>query len=191
MIEFQTSAKKLNLEGRDTLIFTSKQAVKTAFALNPDIIYYPALSIGKATTKTLNSLGFNVLHSSQEFYGEKLAHDIQKDFFDKKLLYLRPQKVSSDIKKLLQESLIDIEEQVIYQTKCKLYEPSDKPPKDSIIIFTSPSTIHCFLENFSWDDSYIAVVIGEATRRHLPKEAHYRVASKPLIEACVQKAVEI
>ena len=34
-------------------------------------------------------------------------------------------------------------------------------------------------------------MIGEATKVHLPNDAHYEVADRPLIEACITKAKEI
>jgi len=190
-IEFETLAKRLNLKGRNSLIFTSKQAVITAFLIDPRIIHYPALSIGKATTKTLVDLGFEVIHSAKEFYGEVLTNDIVERFFDKKLLYLRPQEVSSDIANILKEAHIDIEEQIIYQTRCKAYLPTQKPPKGSIIIITSPSTLKCFVRNFGWDSSYEVVAIGEVSSQHLPQNTIYHLASQPLIEACIAKALEI
>lgn len=188
IIEFETLNQPLELEGRDILIFTSKQAVKRAYAIDEKIVHYPALSIGSATKKALEALGIKVLHSASKFYGEVLAKDIQEKFNDKKLLYLRPQKVSTDIKEALKNRAIDIKEQIIYQTRCKEYGSEHKPPKGSIIIFTSPSTIRCFLQNFEWESSYSAVVIGKATLQHLPKEAHYEIAHQPLIDECIVKA---
>jgi len=191
MITFKTTSDTLALEDRDLLIFTSKQAVKSAYAINPSFIKTPTLSIGKATSKVLKDLGANVVHSADRFYGEVLIQDIQSYFADRKLLYLRPQKVSTDIKKALKDTTIDIQEQIIYQTECKHYKAKDKPPKNSIIIFTSPSTIACFLENFVWESSYTAVIIGKATLKHLPHNAKYTVASEPLIDACIAKALSI
>jgi len=188
MIQFERVADALLLEGCDTLIFTSKEAVKQAYAINRSITNYPAIAIGSATQKALEALGIDVIHSAQKFYGEVLAKDIQEYFADKKLLYLRPKKVSTNIKELLKNSAIDIEEQIIYQTICKEYNGDHKPPQGSIIIFTSPSTIRCFLQNFEWESSYSAVVIGKATLQYLPKEAHYQIAHQPLIEACIKKA---
>jgi uroporphyrinogen-III synthase len=191
MIEFHVVATSLKLHQRDTIIFTSKQAVQSAYTIDQNIIHYPAITIGSATQKAFESLGGTVLYSAKKFYGEELASDIKKDFCHKRLLYLRPKKVSTDIKALLSDTQIDISEQIIYETSCKFYNQRAKPPKDSIIIFTSPSTIRCFLKNFEWDSSYIAIVIGEATLKHLPSNATYHIAHTPLLEACVYKAFEI
>ena len=71
------------------------------------------------------------------------------------------------------------------------YEIKDKPSKNAIIIFTSPSTIRCFFENFIWDESYTAVAIGTATKTHFPPNTKLYVADNPRIDACIVKAKEI
>jgi len=47
------------------------------------------------------------------------------------------------------------------------------------------------LKNFTWDESYTAVVIGEATKEHLPENARYEVADTALIDSCIAKATQI
>lgn len=191
MIRFSLLASTIDLSRSDTLMFTSKQAVKSVEALNPEWKKYPCLAIGSATAKEIRSLGGEVFYQPKSFYGKTLGHDIITIFKDKKILYLRPKEVSFDSKNFLQEKGLEIQEQIIYETFCISYEKKEKPVKDAIIIFTSPSTIHCFLKNFEWDESYTAVVIGESTRIHLPAHARYEVADTPLINACILKAKEI
>jgi uroporphyrinogen-III synthase len=69
-----------------------------------------------------------------------------------------------------------------------MYEKKDKPVKGAIIIFTSPSTIACFFKNFDWDESYSAVVIGEATKVHLNNDMQSFTSDKQSIDACILKA---
>jgi uroporphyrinogen-III synthase len=172
-------------------MFTSKQAVRSAEALNPEWKKYPCLSIGSATAKEIESLGGKICYQAKSFYSETLSQDIIAQFHDKKILYLRPKEVSFDSKNLLANAGIELHEQIIYETSCIRYEKKEKPGKNAIIIFTSPSTIHCFLKNFEWDESYTAIVIGEATRIHLPTDARYEVADTPLIDACIEKAKSV
>jgi uroporphyrinogen-III synthase len=188
MIRFTTVADHLELEDVDTLMFTSKQAVKVADSLDADWKNYPCVAIGGATKKQIEALGGRVIYHPTEFYGEVLSRDIAAFFKERKLLYLRPREVSFDAKAYLAREGIVLKEQIIYETGCLSYDHADAPKKDAIIIFTSPSTIHCFFRNFEWDESYTAVVIGESTRVHLPKEVSYVVADKPLIVSCIEKA---
>ncbi len=191
MIEFSLTANTIEFGESDTLMFTSKQAVKSAEAIDPSWKKYPTVAIGGATKAQIEALGGRVIYHPEYFYGKSLAEDIVRFFSDRKLLYLRPKEVSFDSKTYLQKVGIALQEQIIYETACRKYARQMKPEEGSIIIFTSPSTIRCFLKNFGWDSSYKAVVIGEATKAHLPSEAETYVADRPLIDACVEKAREV
>jgi len=191
MIRFQTVANEVDLSDCDVLMFTSKQAVKSVDQLNPEWKNIPSLAIGSATAMQIEKLGGKVLYQPNSFYGKILSQDIIEKFHDKKILYLRPKEVSFDSKSFLASSGISLDEQIIYETICIDYKEDATPTEDAIIIFTSPSTIHCFLKNFTWDESYTAVVIGEATKEHLPTNARYVVADTPRIDACISKAKNI
>jgi uroporphyrinogen-III synthase len=191
MISFSLLDTSLDFASCDTLMFTSKQAVKSAEALNPEWKNIPSLAIGASTAKQIEKLGGNVLYQPKSFYGKTLSQEIITNFKSLNIMYIRPKIVSFDSKKFLEKAGIKIEERIIYETMCQCYSQKEKPKKGAIIIFTSPSTIHCFLKNFSWDFSYTAVVIGESTKIHLPKNASYVVADLPLIDACITKAKEI
>ena len=191
MITFKLIEQELDLSGYDMLMFTSKQAVKSAESINVEWKKLPCLAIGEATTKQITALGGKVIHQAKDFYAKRLNYDIVSKFKTKKILYLRPEEVSFDSKSFLAKEGILLEEKILYKTYCVRYSKAQAPLRDSIIIFTSPSTIKCFLKNFDWDESYIAIVIGEATKVHLPKNVQFRVADKPLIDACIKKAKEI
>ena len=191
MIRFETIAKDLNLGACDLLMFTSKQAVKSAEALNPAWKMIPSLAVGAATAKEIEALGGSVLYQPTSFDGQTLSQEIVEKFHDKKILYLRPQTVSFDAKTFLHQSGIEIEEQILYKTSCMTYEPSAAPKRNAIIIFTSPSTIDCFFKNFTWNESYTAVVIGKTTQAHLPKNVRCEVSEVATIDACIQKAKEV
>jgi len=191
MISFSIVEQTLAFEGYELLMFTSKQAVVSADKLNPNWKEIPCLAIGSATAKQIEVLGGTVQYQPKSFYGETLSHDIVSKFKGKKILYLRPKEVSFNSKDFLQKEGIFLDEKIIYETACMQYTNEEKPDKNAIIIFTSPSSIHCFLKNFEWDKSYVAVVIGEATKKHLPVNACYEVADTPLIDACITKATQL
>jgi len=188
MIRFETIAQKIDFSSCDTLMFTSKQAVVTADSIDERWKEYPCIAIGPATKKQIEVLGGEVVYFPKAFYGESLSQDIADFFRERKLLYLRPREVSFDSKGYLAKVGITLEEQIIYETGCHYYPSEEKPEKGAVIIFTSPSTIHCFFKNFDWDESYTAVVIGKATKVHLPKNANFVVADEPLIASCIEKA---
>jgi uroporphyrinogen-III synthase len=190
MIKFNLIANSLDLEKYDALIFTSKQAVVFANSLNRNWIYKKILAVGKATAKIAKELGAKDVYNPQKFYGKTLANDIIKHFKNYKLLYIRPKVVAFDTKSFLQKEGIDIKEKIIYETVCN--KPQIKSlEKNSIIIFTSPSTIECFFKTFNWDSSFKAVVIGKTTLENLPKNIKVYVAKEQTISSCVERAKEI
>ncbi|MEY3091042.1 MAG: hypothetical protein RL113_1358 [Pseudomonadota bacterium] len=191
MIEFSLVKTMIDFSQCDLLMFTSKQAVKSAELLDPDWKKKPCLAIGDATAKEIVTLGGEVVYQSEESYGKALSNAIKQKFSDQKILYLRPKEVSFDAKDFLAQRGITLEEAVIYETSCIRYAKEKQPPPKSFIIFTSPSTVHCFLKNFEWDESYTAVVIGDVTGKHLPEHISYKVADKQTIDACIEKAGEI
>ena len=191
MIQFSLLEVEIDLSMCDTLMFTSKQAVKSAELLNLKWKDIPCIAIGQATVDTIESLGGKVMHQAKSFYAQTLTEDIVARFIDRNILYLRPKEVSFDSKTFLKKAGLTLQEQIIYETSCIKYENKDKPAKNAIIIFTSPSTIHCFLENFDWDESYTAIVIGEESKKHLPLNVRYEVADMPLIDVCIDKAKQI
>ena len=191
MISFKLVADTIDFTGCDTLMFTSKQAVVSADKIDKRWKNYPSIAIGGATKKKIEALGGEVIYHPKYFYGEVLAKDIKSYFFDKKLLYLRPKEISFDSRAYLSQEGIELQEQILYETSCKTYKIEEQPKKGAVIIFTSPSTIHCFFKNFSWDASYRAVLIGEATKKHLPKECLYLIADEALIDSCIKKSKEI
>jgi len=188
MIRFETVTDRIDYQGCDTLMFTSKQAVVCAEELDPDWKRFPAVAIGPATASRIRELGGTVLHQPEKFYGKSLAEDLAGFFRERRLLYLRPETVSFDSRAYLEQAGIELREQIIYRTACRHYRAEEAPPPNSIIVFTSPSTIHCFLKNFLWREDYRAVVIGTATLEHLPEGCRYAVAQTPSIDACVAKA---
>jgi len=191
MITFSLMASEIDFSVCDTLMFSSKQAVKSAELIDTNWKQYPCIAIGGATKKQIEALGGRVIHHPVNFYADVLAEDIIQHFSTRKLLYLRPKKVSFDSKRYLQKAGIFLHEQVIYRTSCLAYDAKEAPAEGAIIIFTSPSSIDCFLKNFVWQASYTAVVIGHATKVHLPEGVSWAVADVPLIDACVDKAREL
>ena len=122
MITFLITVKSIDFSKSDTLIFTSKQAVISANAINENWKKYPCIAIGPATKKQIETLGGKVIYTPKDFYGESLSADITRFFSDKKLLYLRPKEISFDSKGFLEKEGITLEEQIIYETSCIAYE---------------------------------------------------------------------
>jgi len=191
MISFTLVESSIDLSSINMLLFTSKQAVVSIDEISSDWKKIPAVAVGKATKKKILELGGEVVYTSTTAYGKDLADDLLKYFSDKSILYIRPQTVAFDILDYLSSKKVKILEKILYKTACCSYTSKDKPLEGAIIIFTSPSSIKCFFNNFEWEKSYCAVLIGKTTQKHLPSYCDFEVADEPLIDACIQKAKEI
>jgi uroporphyrinogen-III synthase len=107
----------------------------------------------------------------------------------KKVLYLRAKKIIYDISSKLNSLGVDCDEAIVYETKCTKYVDKYKFNKGSIFIFTSPSTIDCFFDNFTWDNSYSAIVIGKTTLSYLPKHIkNVFLSNDKSIQSCIDIA---
>jgi len=93
---------------------------------------------------------------------------------------------SKEIKELAHNKDISLE---LFITKERYEEIKNKfgiPKKGDIFIFTSPSTIKCFLNSFNWDKNYKAVAIGTRTASYFKGEI---VTSEiQTIENCIKIA---
>lgn len=174
----------------DALVFTSKNAVYSLDSFNKEWKKIPSFVIAPKTAKVVESLGGKIAFIGNSGHGNEFAQELIPVLSNKRVLYIKAKKVVSNLAGLLKEALIDVDELVAYETACNSLQNREIPAKNSVIIFTSPSTIECFFENFSWDESYKAVVIGHTTANYLPKHISYVVSKTTSIDDCISLAKE-
>ena len=190
VIHFHYYDTELSLNRYDALIFTSKNGVKALDEINGCWKSKPIYSIGSATSRAVRELGGEVVYEAKSSYGDNFAEEIKTHLGGKKVLFLRPKVVTSQLNTILRDAGVDLDEEIIYETRCTECEGLQKPPPESYIIFSSPSTITCFFRCFVWDESYTAVVIGEKTASCMPHEVPYLLSKKQTIDACIALAKE-
>jgi uroporphyrinogen-III synthase len=164
----------------DSVIFTSKNAV-LALASHADKLSTKTLySIGKKTTKAIKALGLEVAYEASDSHGDAFAQELVGKIKGK-LLYPKATKVLSHLIETLHPMSVDVYETVCAKSDVVL-------EKDSMIIFSSPSSIECFLANYSWSEGYKAVSIGKTTTKHLPSYIIAQQASEQSLESCIALA---
>jgi len=174
----------------DALVFTSKNAVYALDSFNPKWKSVPCFVIAQKTANVLEQLGGNVAFIGNSGHGNDFASELIPVLKNKRVLYLRAKKVVSNLVSLLKEAHINVDEAIIYETACNKIKHLEVPKPGSVIIFSSPSTIECFFENFSWESSYKAVAIGQTTAQYLPTYVPYVVSKTTSIEDCIALAKE-
>ena len=180
--------KDVDLAGLDALIFSSKNGVKAIDRINPAWKELPSYSIGQGTSDMVNELGGKVVYSARSSYGDDFAKEIRTMLKGKKALFLRAKVVTSSLNTILEDAGVLLSEEVVYETQCGDCKTLKKPEKGSYLIFSSPSTIECFFNCFSWDESYRAVVIGDKTASYMPKDVPFTQAPKQTIPSCIELA---
>jgi len=171
----------------DALIFTSKNAIYALDRLNNSWKNIDSYAIAPKTSEILKEHNSKLVFTGTFSHGDEFASELTPHLKNKKVLYVKGEKSVSNLFNILKDSKIDIEEMVVYKTICSKKE-LEAPIDNSIIIFTSPSSIKCFFNKINWHKSYKAVVIGKTTAKYMPKNIEYKVSLTQSIEACVKLA---
>jgi uroporphyrinogen-III synthase len=191
MFEIRPLYKKIDYSVYDALIFTSKNAFLSIDKMDEEWKKKPAYVIAAQTAKILETLGGKLAFVGKTGHGNSFALEIADLLKGKRVLYLGPKEVVSNLVSILSENGVFCDAEVIYETVCKKYDEKIKLPKNSTIIFSSPSTIKCFFQNAEWDESYNAIAIGETTAKSFPSYIVPYIADTTSLESCVSKALEI
>ncbi len=180
---------KINFEGVDYLLFTSKNGVRAVDYLTDRWKKYPSFAIGEATAKEIKSRGGKVEYVAKKAYGDEFAKEINKKYTQKTFLFLRAKKIVSDIRGYFKNNIL--KEVVVYETLCNTPEEILKKP--AIVIFSSPSTVECFSRVNDFEN-VLPIAIGKKTKNALlkfVKENQIIMPKKPSIKECIKLAKEI
>ncbi len=170
----------------NSLIVTSKKALTALEMMGAPWRDKHLFAVGEATAEAVRSLGGSVYYCA-EGYGEALAKTIIRSYPLGKYLYCRGKEVATDVGGLLRRSNVRVDDAVVYTTRCDTDIRADIP-KGSVIIFTSPKTVRCFLKNWEWDASWKAVAIGKTTAKALPKTIAVSLPASPSFSEAVALA---
>jgi len=188
MIGINFFHKKIDLQSYDALIFTSKNGVRAIDKIDKSWTKKDIYSIGQGTSREIKKHNANLVYTAKSSYGDSFALEIKERLKNQKVLFLRAKVVTSKLNKILLDADIDLDEEIVYETVCRVYKEKRLVDKNSIIIFTSPTTVNCFLKNFKWDKSYKAVSIGKVTANFVPSFVDNIISEKQTIENCIQIA---
>lgn len=191
MIEIHYQDSDIDIKSYDALIFTSKNAIIGIDSISPAWKQIPSYVIAPQTAKILKEMGGKLTFTGKAKHGNEFAHEIIPLLENKKVLYVRGKDLVSGLVTILQDNKISCDEVIVYETACKSYENPPILPKNSVIIFSSPSTIKCFFKNNIWDESFTAIAIGNTTAKHFPPHIEPIVSDNTSLEFCVKKAIEI
>ncbi len=191
VFEIYSIKSTIDFKKYDALVFTSKNAIYSINSFNTQWKDIPSYAIAPQTASIIKRLGGNLEFVGKKNHGDHFALELLKPLKGKKVLYLRGSKVVSKLYETLTKNDIICDEAIVYESTCKKYNEPFNLPKNSVIIFSSPSTIECFLKNSSWDESFKAIAVGKTTAKYFPEYISAIIADDISIKACIDKALEV
>jgi len=178
---------EINLSEFDALVATSKNAFK-ALKFNGILpINLPVFAIANSCATSAREFGFSEIYTGQNAHGDDFAREILPLLKDKKVLYLKGKDSASNFLEILQKGGVNIKAVIAYENVLNPCKMELKPPKNSILIFSSPINVRNFLTNFGWDESYQTISIGKITAKEL-KFSTPLVSQSQDINACIALA---
>ena len=174
----------INFSEYDYMIITSKQASKALQQYDSsEYVCKKALCVSTQTAKSYEDLGGVILEVG-DGYGDALTSKIKSYPRNTKWLYLRAKVVASDFVEVCKNDGYDISEIVAYESKCSQDILDIKVDNGSVLIFTSPSSVKCYLKRHKINELDMVIVIGKTTGKALPFGVSYRVSQNASIDSC-------
>jgi len=175
----------------DYLIITSKQTINALEQYDREqYICKKALCVSDSSAEYFESLGGSILDSASG-YGDDLGSIIKTYPKDVKWLYIHGKVTASDFSKVMLDKGFTIDEHVLYESRCSNEILDVEVEKDAVLIFTSPSSVKCYLKNNQIKQSNKVVVIGKTTAKALPQNVKYEFSEQRSIASCIEKAKTI
>ena len=191
MFEIEPQVSAIDFASYDALIVTSQNALLSVDTMGSTWKTRPVYAIAPKTAQVVKQLGGHLRFVGKTKHGDSFAQELLEPLKGQRVLYLRGAKSVSNLTSILNENGVACDEAIVYKTVCKSYPEKIVLPKHATVIFSSPSTIDCFLKNAEWDESYRAIAIGETTARHFPSTITPVIADTTSLESCVSKAIAL
>ncbi|MFA6138469.1 MAG: uroporphyrinogen-III synthase [Sulfurimonas sp.] len=181
----------INFSKYDYLIITSKQASEALKQYHKnEYLDMPALCVSVQSALSYENIGGKILAIGGG-YGENLANKIKTFPKETKWLYLRAKEVASNFVATCRDEGYLIEEVIGYESECSKEIEHVRVEEDAVLIFTSPSSVTCFLKNHVLSSSNKIIVIGKTTASALPKGTDCIISEETSIESCINLGIHL
>ena len=171
------------VENYDYFIITSQQISEIFKNFNITELL-PSLCVSQKSAEAYEQIGGEIL-SIGCGYGDNLERIIKEYPKERRWLYLRAKVVASDFVQRCKNDGYNIDEEIVYESFCSDEILNVKVEESATLIFTSPSSVECFLKNNTFSLEHNIIVIGKTTAKKLPKNVDYVESQLRTIESCV------
>lgn len=188
-LHISTFTPKIDFKNYDFLIITSKQIVEVLKDYDESWKSLPVLAVSKTTAETVQKAGGKILEFGSG-YGDNLVEIISSYSKEKRWLYLRAKEVASSFAFTCKQNGFYIDEIILYETFCTDECLDVNVEDDATLVFTSPSSVKCFLKHHTFYEKQNIIVIGTTTAKAIPHGIQYKIADEPTMQSCIKKAQE-
>lgn len=171
------------------VVLTSKQSIIALEQYTPEWKKLPCICVSEGTAEAARQEGVSNLHIG-DGYGRSIPDLMVQKKLKGRWLYVRPKVVASDWMKRV-SSEITIDEAIVYETTCNEESAGMQIAEDGVLIFTSPSSIECFLKYYTLLPSHSIVTIGKTTCDAFKTTQTVLISPEPSIASAVKFAQKI
>jgi len=172
------------------VVFTSKQGIEAVEAYPIEWKNLRCICVSDPTAEYARQRGVMDVEVAQG-YGETIPGLLISGSHKGKWLYPRPKVVASSWVDQVRAHGIMIDEAIVYETVCNPEAHLETIEKDAVLIFTSPSSVECFLQRMPILPTHTVVVIGTTTQKALPSGIDAYVSEEQRVASVVSLACQI
>ena len=188
-LEFTFFKPDIDFSKYDYLVITSKQALNALKQYDKDeYIDKKGLCVSDGSAKSYKALGGSILDLG-DGYGMELINIVKKYPKKTRWLYPRAKVTATNFYETLQKDGYNIDDYIVYQSSCSKDILEFRADDDAVLIFTSPSSVNCYLKNNTIKTTHKVVVIGRSTADALPSDVAYETSDLRDIESCIKLAI--
>lgn len=181
---------EINFAHYDGIIVTSKQGALALRHYSPDWEKLQVVCVGDATAEAMHELGVKHIQIANG-YGESILDALTCHKERQKWLYCRPKTIASSWPSRAREAGMVIDEVIIYETICNEAMEKIEIAANSVLIFTSPSSIECFKMRYEFLPTQSIVVIGKTTQNALPSGIESTLSETTSVESCIEIGLKL
>lgn len=170
------------------IIVTSKQGALALKHYAPKWERLRIICVGESTAQEVKKQG-GIHIECADGYGESIF-DVLRPYHGR-WLYLRPKMIASSWPSHVREAGMILDEVVIYETTCNEAMEKIEIADNGVLIFTSPSSIECFLQKYPFRSTHDIVVIGKTTQNALPLGIKSILSETTSIESCIEIGLKL
>lgn len=190
VLSIRFMAPEIDFSAYEGIIVTSKQGIEALRNYPIDWKSLHCICVSEPTAEYAKQAGACHVETGTG-YGASIPDVLSSRKRLGKWLYLRPVKVASFWVEEARSRGFLIDEAIVYETLCSTELIPEPVDENGVLIFTSPSSVECFLRLYPILSTNRIVVIGTTTQKALPEGVVSSLSPSTSVASAVDLARQI